>query len=159
RSFLARHCQVCHSGEKPKGRFDLKQLVPDFAEKAGRERWRAVLEQVQGGQMPPKEKPRPPAQEIKAVADWISRQVARAEAAQQATQGRVVMRRLNRVEYENTIHDLLGVSLELKELLALDGATDGFDNGGAGLHISSFALARYLEAGDKALSAAIANTP
>ena len=115
RAFLAKHCQACHSGAKPKGRFDLKQLVPDFAEKAGRERWRAVLEQVQGGQMPPKEKPRPSAQEIKAVADWISRQVATAEAAQRATQGRVVLRRLNRVEYENTVHDLLGVTLELKE--------------------------------------------
>jgi hypothetical protein len=45
------------------------------------------------------------------------------------------------------------------KLLALDSATDGFDNVGAGLHLSSFALARYLEAGDKALSAAVANTP
>ena len=93
------------------------------------------------------------------MAEWIARQSAAVEAVQQAAQGRVVLRRLNRVEYENTVHDLLSVNLELKELLALDSSTNGFDNVGTGLHLSSFALARYLEAGDKALSAAIANTP
>ncbi len=157
-AFLTKHCQVCHSGTKPKGRFDLQHLIAGFADKTGRERWRTVLEQLQGGQMPPKEKPRPPEPEVKAVTDWITRQVAAAESIQRATEGRAVLRRLNRVEYQNTIHDLLGVNLELKELLALDSTTDGFDNVGAGLHLSSFALARYLEAADKALSAAVANT-
>src|SRR4051794_9851765 len=68
-AFLTKHCQVCHSGAKPKGRFDVTQLAPDFADKAGRERWRAVLEQLQAGEMPPKEKPRPAPQEIKIVTD------------------------------------------------------------------------------------------
>ena len=159
RAFLARHCQECHEGAKPKGAFELAQLTDDFADLAARRRWLAVREQLEAEQMPPDEKPRPAEQDVKAVTDWITRQVAAAEAVEQAKQGRVVLRRLNRVEYANTVHDLLGVDLELKEVLALDGSTAGFDNVGSGLHMSSFALARYLGAGDLALSAAIANTP
>ncbi|MCC2671911.1 MAG: hypothetical protein K0Q72_4382, partial [Armatimonadetes bacterium] len=74
-------------------------------------------------------------------------------------EGRVVLRRLNRVEYENTVRDLLGVQVELQDLLPPDSAADGFDNVGAALHTSSFLLERYLEAADKALNLAITNGP
>ena len=74
-------------------------------------------------------------------------------------QGRVVLRRLNRVEYENTVRDLLGVQVELRDLLPPDSMADGFDNVGAALHTSSFLLERYLEAADKALNLAISNGP
>lgn len=76
-----------------------------------------------------------------------------------AAEDRVVMRRLNRVEYENTIQDLLGVKVELKELLPLDSSSDGFDNVGQALHVSSFLMEKYLEAADLALSVAIINGP
>jgi hypothetical protein len=56
-----------------------------------------------------------------------------------------VLRRLNRLEYANTIRDLLDVRVDLKEVLALDSSMDGFDNVGAALHLSSFAMDRYLE--------------
>ena len=75
------------------------------------------------------------------------------------TQGRVVLRRLNRVEYENTVRDLLGIDIELKELLPADGSADGFDNVGEALHTSSFLMEKYLEAADTALNVAIANRP
>jgi len=57
-----------------------------------------------------------------------------ADAAARAAQGRVVLRRLNRVEYENTVRDLLGITVNLKEQLPQDGAADGFDNAGAAHH-------------------------
>src|SRR6185295_8423362 len=53
----------------------------------------------------------------------------------------------------------LDVRVDLKEVLALDSSTDGFDNIGSALHLSSFAMERYLEAADKALSVAIVNRP
>lgn len=68
-------------------------------------------------------------------------------------------RRLNRAEYENTIRDLLGVSIELKEMLPPDTSAYGFDNVGEALHTSSFLMERYLEAADRALNVAIANGP
>jgi len=159
RPFLVRHCQECHGGEKPKGDFRLGQLSPDFTGQANRERWAAVLEQLRTGAMPPKSKPRPPEKEALALAGWIDGRMAAAEADQRATQGRVVLRRLNRVEYENTLRDLLGVSVDLKELLPQDSSAGGFDNVGKALHISSFLMERYLEAADTALNMAIANGP
>ena len=69
------------------------------------------------------------------------------------------MRRLNRNEYENTVHDLLGIDADLKEQLPPDGVADGFDNVGSALHTSSFLMEKYLEAADKALDLAIVNRP
>ncbi|HVR86470.1 MAG TPA: DUF1592 domain-containing protein, partial [Planctomycetota bacterium] len=159
RGFLARHCQECHGAEKPKpkGGFRLDHLSPDFSGKEGEERWGSVLEQLQSGAMPPKGKPRLSAEELRIVVDGIRGRLSSAESARRASQGRVVKRRLNRAEYTNTLRDLLGIEVDLRDLLALDTTTDGFDNVGAGLHLSSFALDRYLEAADRALSVAIVN--
>ena len=85
--------------------------------------------------------------------------MAAADAAARAAQGRVVLRRLNRVEYENTVRDLLGINVNLKEQLPEDGSADGFDNAGAANHTSSFLMEKYLEAADTALNMAIANRP
>lgn len=157
--FLERHCKECHSGEKPKGDWRLDQLTLNFADKAVRERWQKVLEQLQTGEMPPKKKARPPESEVRTVTEWISGRVAAEVVAQRAAQGRVVLRRLNRTEYENTVRDLLGVDTPLKDLLPADSSADGFDNIGDALHTSSFLLDRYLEAADTALNQAIANRP
>ena len=69
---FAKHCQSCHRGEKPKGDFRMESLSQDFADKENRLRWLVVLEQVKAGTMPPKGKPRPPAQEVQALTDWIT---------------------------------------------------------------------------------------
>jgi hypothetical protein len=159
RPLLVRYCVECHAGKKPKGDLPLDRLAPDFADKVSRERWLAVLKRVQAGEMPPKTKPRPPAQETQKLSEWIVTRVAEADAARRARQGRVVLRRLNRVEYENTVRDLLGVPVPLKQLLPQDSSTDGFDNVGEALHVSSFLMECYLEAADTALNVAIANGP
>jgi cytochrome c553 len=159
RPFLVRHCLECHGAEKPKGDLRLDRLAPDFADGASREQWLTVLKRLQAGEMPPKSKPRPPQHDVQALADWITRSAEAAEASRRTAHGRVVLRRLNRVEYENTVRDLLGVEVHLKEQLPPDGAADGFDNVASALHISSFLMERYLEAADIALNQAIANRP
>jgi mono/diheme cytochrome c family protein len=159
RTFFTRHCQSCHEGTKPKGQFRLDSLSPDFSDKANRERWLTVLEQVKSGTMPPKEKPRPAAAEVRALSDWIHARVEKVATAAYAKQGRVGLRRLNRTEYENTVRDLLDVDLDLKEVLAPDIVADGFDNRADGLHISSFLMEQYLDAADVVLNAAIASGP
>jgi mono/diheme cytochrome c family protein len=159
RPFLTQHCKACHSGDKPKGKFRIDSLTGDFNDKTNRERWLAALEQVKSGAMPPEGKPRPPEKDVAALAEWINGRVTAAEAARNAAQGRVPLRRLNRAEYENTVRDLLGVDLDLKELLPPDTVVNGFDNGAEALHVSSFLMEQYLEAADKVLDAAIVNGP
>ena len=157
-AFFAKHCKSCHAGQKPKGDFRLDSLSPNFGDKTNRDRWSAVLEQLKTGAMPPKEKPRPPAQDVRALVDWIRGRVEKDAAVRNAA-GRVVLRRLNRTEYENTVRDLLDIDLDLKEQLAPETLAEGFDNRAEGLHVSSFLMDQYLEAADAVLDAAIASKP
>ncbi|HKB01510.1 MAG TPA: DUF1587 domain-containing protein, partial [Gemmataceae bacterium] len=156
RPFLVKHCQECHAGEKPKGDFRLDRLTADFDAPAMRERWTTVLKRVQAGEMPPKGKPRPAEKDVRVLTEWVDAK-ANAAATRRAAEGRTVLRRLNRVEYQNTVRDLLGVQLDLKEMLPLDTSAHGFDNIGEALHTSSFLMERYLEAADAALNVTIAN--
>ena len=163
-SFFKSYCLTCHSGEKPKGDLRLDQLSQEFADETVRDKWLEVLSRIEAGEMPPRQKPtekempRPSANDVRTLAQWIRGHAQVADAGK-SNQGRVVLRRLNRNEYENTIRDLLGIDVELKELLPPDSSADGFDNVGEALHTSSFLMERYLEAADKALNLAISNLP
>ena len=155
RTFLTTHCQECHSGKKPKGDFGLDKLSEDFGNAANRERWLAVQKRVQSGEMPPKEKPRPPQKDVQALVGWIDAK----SGADRLLHGRTVLRRLNRFEYQNTVRDLLGIDVDFQEMLPADSSANGFDNNGEALHVSSFLMDKYLEAADIALGLAIANGP
>jgi len=159
RPILARHCYECHGPQKSKGDLRLDRLGTDFSVDATRESWRRALEQLNAGSMPPKAKPRPAPAELRTLTAWMGAGLDAAESVRRAKEGRVVVRRLNRNEYQNTIRDLLGVDIDLVELLPLDSSSHGFDNLGEAMHISSFLMERYLEAADKALNVAIANAP
>ena len=156
---FTQHCQKCHSGTKPKGEFDFEKLTLDLADKKNREQWLTVLEQLNSGHMPPKNEPRPPSEQVKAAIEWISERAGSAEIARRAEEGRVVMRRLNRAEYANTMRDLLHVEVDLSDLLPLDTSTSGFDNSAELLHTSSYLMRSYLDAADRVLDEAIANEP
>ncbi len=154
-AFLDAHCVKCHSGEKPKGKWRVDELSADFADAKSRARWEKVLEQIESGEMPPKSKPRPPEKDARALIDWISMQIT----AVSGKEGRVVLRRLNRTEYENTVNDLLGTSAKLQAMLPMDTSANGFDNVGDALHTSSFLMDQYLIAAEAALDQAITNRP
>ncbi len=159
RKFFEQYCVGCHAGAKPKREFRVDSLTPDFADKDNRDKWRNVIEQLKTGTMPPKGKPRPAAGETQALVDWIDGQIAATETAGNSRQGRAVMRRLNQAEYENTVRDLLGVDVELKDVLPVDSATGGFDTSAETLHISSYLLQNYLKAAERVLDAAVAGGP
>ena len=118
--FFAKHCRSCHSGPDPKGDFDLTTLSRAFDNKNVRRQWLAVLEQIREGNMPPARKPQPPAEDVKSLSDWISDQATKGEVQQRATQGRVVLRRLNRNEYANTVRDLLDCERRLERPVAFE---------------------------------------
>ncbi|HVR84026.1 MAG TPA: DUF1592 domain-containing protein [Planctomycetota bacterium] len=159
RPILSRNCFECHGPRKSKGDLRLDRLSPDFNLESARESWRRVLEQLGSGAMPPKGKPRPAAEELRTLTAWVGAGLDAAENVRRAKEGRVVVRRLNRNEYQNTIRDLLGVEIDLIDLLPQDTSSHGFDNLGEAMHVSSYLMERYLEAADKALSVAIANAP
>ena len=74
-----------------------------------------------------------------------------ARARSSATRaGRITLRRLNRREYRNTIRDLLGVEIDVRDL-PTDGGTGAFDTVGASLFMSSDQIEQYLALGRRAL--------
>lgn len=157
--FLVQHCESCHRGENAKGHFDLARLTDDWHDKQNFQQWLSVLEQLKDGHMPPKERPRPATKDLQSAIEWINAQATQTEHARREAEGRVVMRRLNRAEYANTVRDLLGVEVDLADLLPLDTSTNGFDNNAELSHTSSFLMRNYLDAADRVLDEAIANEP
>ena len=150
-AFLDQHCVKCHAGEKAKGDFRIAELTLDFSVKKNRSLWEKVHQQITSGEMPPKTRPRPDEKASRTLTDWIVKQSADVVGKE----GRVVLRRLNRVEYENTVRDLFSVNVSVKEMLPEDANAQGFDNVGAALNISPVLIERYLEAADAVINAAL----
>ncbi len=153
-SFLNAHCLRCHGAEKVEGDLRLDQLNDDLSKPTTFERWREIVSRLQSGEMPPKKEPRPQPEQVADLVKQLSIRLDEA-AAKQRVEGRVVLRRLNRVEYENTVHDLFDVDVAVKEMLPEDAIAQGFDNVGAALNISPVLIERYLEAADAVLNAAV----
>jgi len=150
-AFLDQHCVKCHAGEKAKGDFRIAELTLDFGVKKNRSLWEKVHQQITSGEMPPKTRPRPDEKASRILTDWIAKQSADIVGKE----GRVVLRRLNRVEYENTVRDLFSVNVSVKEMLPEDANAQGFDNVGAALNISPVLIERYLEAADAVINSAL----
>lgn len=159
-AFFAKHCVDCHDGRVKKGGLDLSALKDDLANPENFARWVKVHDRIESGEMPPKKAERPPAAETKATLEALRTKLTTAERTRLAGEGRTGLRRLTRVEYENTIRDLLGLTgIALAGELPGDGTAHGFDNNSDALDISHVNLAKYIEAADRALDMAIATQP
>jgi ankyrin repeat protein len=156
---LKKYCLECHSGKEPEGELRLDALTADFAQSEASLLWKVVEERVASRTMPPPAKPQPSAEEARTLESWINSRLAAADLARQKLEGRAVLRRLNRTEYENTVRSLLAIDIDLKTYLPEDNSVGGFDNVGAALTLSPVLLERYLEAADAALNAAIVEGP
>jgi mono/diheme cytochrome c family protein len=156
RPLLSKYCFECHGEGAAKGRMRLDRLPPDFREGETNEQWGRVLEKLRADAMPPRKAPQPAAPEKQQVLAWVRDGLVGADLARQKEQGRVVFRRLNRVEYQNTVHDLLGIDVDLMDYLPEDDSVGGFDNNARAQRLSPFHVERYLEAADVALNSAIA---
>ncbi|MBM3824679.1 MAG: DUF1592 domain-containing protein [Verrucomicrobia bacterium] len=159
RAFFEQHCIDCHDGDIKKAGLDLTALKPDFTARDNFAHWEKVFDRVSRGEMPPKKNEQPPAAARAAFVKSLGGELHAASLARQTTEGRVALRRINRTQHENTLNDLLGVSIKLGDVLPDDGSVAGFDNVSEGLDVSSAHLLRYQEAADLALNAAIATRP
>jgi Protein of unknown function (DUF1592)/Protein of unknown function (DUF1588)/Protein of unknown function (DUF1587)/Protein of unknown function (DUF1585)/Protein of unknown function (DUF1595)/Planctomycete cytochrome C len=155
RPFLDQHCAECHDAEMKKGGLDLGELSADLSKPDVMRVWVRIHDRVRDGEMPPPKKKQPAAAEKSPFLAALAGDLTKADLAQKGT----VLRRLNRVEYENTLRDLLGIRSELAELLPEDGKAHGFDNVGEALDLSPVHLQRYMDAAARALDDAIRTLP
>lgn len=154
-AFIDKHCVECHDADVKKGGLDLTALKWQPEDRANFDAWVEVFDRVRKGEMPPKKKERPEAGEQKSFLTGLESSLHDHQAAVLAQTGRTVLRRLNRVEYENTVHDLLGIQTPLKDILPEDTPMHGFDTVAEGLRISQLQMEKYLEAADTAIEAAV----
>jgi len=70
-TFLNRYCAECHGATKPKGDFPIGQLKAS-TNQADAENWQLVLDNLQLGEMPPKDARHPKSGEVEKVTTWNS---------------------------------------------------------------------------------------
>ena len=99
---------------------------------------------------------RPAEAEYAAFTTWLSGSLDRVWS-EEAVPGRYVAHRLNRTEYQNAIRDLLGLEVDVTDLLPSDAADFGFDNIAAVLRTSPLLLERYLIAAQRISTLAVGN--
>jgi len=153
--FINAYCTDCHDDATAKAKLSLESLPAVFGDPV----WVRVHDRIAAGEMPPKNKLQPKPEEVAAVAQWLSQELTKSAILRQQTEGRVLLRRMNRREYETTLHDLLGIAEPLASLLPEDTVTHGFDTTSSGLATSATHLLRYQEAADRAIHAALPVSP
>lgn len=149
---LKKYCFACHDDATATAKLSLESLSTPTE---NHQRWIAVYDKLRLGQMPPQDEPQPSAAERKQMTEWIGGRLHEASLELQRKEGRVVLRRLNVTEYEQTLRDLLGKEVAVRSLLPEDTVAAGFDNVSEVLDISSVHLLRYQDAAEKALQSAI----
>ncbi|MCB1087201.1 MAG: DUF1592 domain-containing protein [Verrucomicrobiae bacterium] len=153
-AFLDRHCYECHDADVAKGKLNLADFAFDPANGDNLAKWERVFDRVRAGEMPPEKKPRPEAPELDRFLADLKAPLVAADRAEATENGRVRSRRLTRVEYEYTVHDLLGIDIPLKDLLPEDPGAHGFETVADAQQLSHHQLARYLDVADLALDEA-----
>lgn len=151
--FLKTHCLKCHGPDEKKGQLRIdQQLKNEFLDPTAKEKWGEVINVLNSHEMPPEGEPQPKPDEVSRVVDWITEQMTRAELIRR--DGVIVLRRLNRDEYRNTIRDLIGVDFDISGF-PQDPPSGGFDNNGKALTLSPLHTELYLEAARKILDRAL----
>ncbi len=157
--FLAEHCATCHGERMQMADLRLDQFAEESEALRHPDVWDDVLRMTRSGRMPPPGSSAPAASELDALAAWIESRGASMQRHRTERPGRVTARRLNRDEYNNTVRDLLDVSLRPADSFPVDDSGYGFDNIGDVLSVSPLLMEKYLDAAGKLARAAIWNRP
>ena len=160
KTFVEKHCVDCHDKETTKGDFRADSLGTDLSKPEHLKDWARVLARVQAGEMPPASRTeRPSSTETQSALAALKSSLHAEAQTRHADAGRVRIRRLNRLEYENSVRDLLGIDTSLRDLLPEDDLRDGFTNQSGALSISPVHIQQYMAAADRALEAASVRQP
>jgi len=153
--FLAAHCYDCHGDGSKEGGLALDQLERDVSDPASFAVWERIFDRVVDEEMPPADiDERPTTVELNEFRHVLGATLTNTHAAEKGT----VLRRLNRREYQNTLNDLFGVSLDLEGMLPEDARSHEFDNVGEALGISMTHMQRYIQAAGLVFDTAVART-
>ena len=162
-AFLEKHCIRCHGQEKEKGDLRFDRLSRDFKLGADTHHWAEAMEQVNSGEMPPKndKEPKPSQAEMAAFVSSLDALIKEGRASRLAARPPVAHYRLSRKEYQNTVYDLLGVRYNPAKPGGLNEDTlwHGFERIGSSLSLSPSHVDRYYRAAETVLDRAFPPAP
>ena len=154
---LDEYCYDCHGDGSKKGGVQLDDFKSD-ADIRNHALWWRVMKNVRTGIMPPASEPRVPSEDVKKLMTWIKFEAFSLDP-EHPDPGRVTLRRLNRVEYRNTIRELTGVEFDTLKEFPADDTGQGFDNLGDVLTISPMLLERYLDSAQTIIAQGVPTQP
>jgi hypothetical protein len=154
RPFFAKYCLDCHD-ETKKGDVRLDRFLDERGLIAGMGDIDRAAGMLRKHAMPPRKKSQPGEEEVGPVLGWMEGFIARMDRELPPNPGRVVIRRLNRGEYNNTVRDLLGVDFHPADDFPPDDTGFGFDNIGATLSMNPTLMEKYLAAAEKVARTAV----
>lgn len=157
--YLKEHCIRCHGPEKSKGKLRVDTMLPNtFLDGSTRSKWAEVLNAVNSHEMPPEDEPQPDPASAGKFVDWVTAELGRAEIASRSAS--VVLRRLNRTEYNNTVRDLFhGLDFRPADRFPEDPPAGGFDNIGKALTLSPLQIELYYQSARQILDRAFVAGP
>jgi len=139
------HCFDCHGNGNEEGGFSFDSLGSGKYGEDTQAKWEAVWKNVRAQTMPPAEAQSPPPEVRQEWIHWIQKDIFRLDPAF-IDPGHVVLRRLNRSEYKETIRELTEVDFNVREEFPTDDTGFGFDTVGEALTLSPVLLEKYLAA-------------
>ena len=147
RALINQYCVGCHNAKLKTGGLVLDTLNVDNAGQ-NPDVWEKVVHKVRARYMPPAGLPRPDEKTYESLISYLETSLDQASAAKPNPGRTATLRRLTRTEYQNSIRDLLGLQVDVTQLLPSDDSSFGFDNITVG-ELSPTLLERYLAAARK----------
>jgi hypothetical protein len=144
---LAKYCFGCHNASLKSGNLNLQAYQDAGTALKDPDVWETVMQKLHSGVMPPPGLPRPKAEDVATASRWIEALLDQQDR-RHSDPGRLTAHRLNRFEYNNTIHDLLDLEFRAADDFPADDSGYGFDNIGDVLSLSPVLMEKYLAAAE-----------
>ncbi|MBU6238925.1 MAG: DUF1587 domain-containing protein, partial [Planctomycetes bacterium] len=111
RPLMVRHCGDCHMGDENEGGVGLEEYNSLTKIREHESTWEQVRGVIRAEAMPPPDSAMITPEERKTLTQWIERALHEVDCGCRPPTPAVTLRRLNQIEYDNTIRDLIGLDL------------------------------------------------
>ena len=143
--FFESYCYDCHDAITAKADLNLEDLTRSIVDSADALNWQDILDQLNAGEMPPRDKKQPSKAELATVVGDLTESLQSAQKLLRDSGGEIALRRLNQREYAATIKSLMGVWLLPNELP--DDPAGRFDTIGQNQSLGAIELEKYFAYG------------